>query len=79
MTIDLMTKDGALVTTAQIPPFEPPPQVVTFGARSFELMPHAGLSEFGTWRYQEVTSFRVRASMLEQATPYASRVRSSKD
>lgn len=35
MTITLTTNIGELVRTVQIPPFNPPPEVVTWGARTF--------------------------------------------
>jgi len=53
MEIDLYTAGGDFVSTVWIPPFDPPPRVVTWGGRTFTLMRHAGLSSMSRWRYEE--------------------------
>jgi len=35
MRIELRTRDGGIVHDAEIPPFEPPPEVVSWGTRIF--------------------------------------------
>jgi hypothetical protein len=35
MEVELRTKDGGLVTRAVLPPFDPPPDVLLWGARIF--------------------------------------------
>ncbi len=35
MKIKLLTRDGGFVRDGEIPPFHPPPQVITWGTRCF--------------------------------------------
>lgn len=53
MEIDLYTLAGDFVSTVWIPPFDPPPRVVTWGARTFTLTAK-GVSSMSRWRYEEV-------------------------
>lgn len=35
MKVELLTRDHGFVTRGEIPPFQPPPEVVTWGTRVF--------------------------------------------
>ncbi len=71
MKIILQTRDGGFVGAAEIPPFHPPPEVVTWGSRVFvhELAHHAHIhrSASAQWVYVEGVAFPL--AVTDQRNP----------